>query len=71
MDDIGRHLFEMANDLNAAAVEHIAIGREQGRREGQATLRAIVAAYDKALAIEGVNIPTPLHMAIEAARLKL
>lgn len=34
--DLGRSLFEMANDMNRAAVQHIAIGREQAFREVRA-----------------------------------
>ncbi len=41
---------------------------EDTRLEARDALAAIVAAYDMALAIEGTNIPTPLHAACEAAR---
>jgi len=65
MDNLGQHLFEQANMMNQAAAQHIAIGREQGRRELEPALRAILHAYDAAGA---PPIPSPMLAAIEAAR---
>ena len=65
------------NDANRAATEHIAIGREQGKREAiplyaeidrlRAKLSHIVAMADK---YPEALLPTPLLAAIEAGRQK-
>ena len=58
--DLGRFLFEQANESNEQALRYLAMGREQA-------LKPIIAAYDDAIA-RGLPIPTILTAALEQAK---
>lgn len=63
-------LFEMVTQMMRAQVSAVQEGIELGRREQQAKARSLIVAYDRALLDPAARLPTYLHAACEAFRLK-